>query len=518
MYVTQGLRRARQVKPKGASTIFRDRRRTWSDTLDRVSRLAGGLLTLGMSKGGRAAILALNSDRYLEYLFSLPWIGGVVVPLNTRLAPPEIEYILADSGTEVLFVDEHFNNVLSALAGKMPSVKHIVYLGEDTPPAGSIGYEGLLAAAPAVDTMAGGRDLAGIFYTGGTTGKSKGVMLSHENLVTNAANAVVGVGYDIDAVYLHSAPMFHLADGASTLAVTMVGGAHVFVPRFDPADCLATIQREKVTKALFVPTMINMLVNSPRIREFDVSSLTRVLYGASPMPDAVLKKALEILPGCQFVQAYGMTEVAPIATLVDPRYTTVTGPYAGRIKSCGQAALLCEVKIVDELGKETPRGTVGEVAIRGPNVMLGYWNKPEATAAALRDGWYYTQDGGYMDDEGFVFIVDRLKDMIISGGENIYSAEVESAVSTFDGVAEVAVIGVPDEKWGEAVHAIVVPRAGKSFTPEQLIAHCQKLIAGYKCPKSVEIRSEPLPLSGAGKILKTVLREPHWRGRDKRVS
>jgi len=336
--------------------------------------------------------------------------------------------------------------------------------------------------------------------------------------VVNAANAVPGLGYDMDTIYLHSGPMFHLADGASTLAVTMVGGVHIFVPKFDPADCLAAIQREKVNKALFVPTMVNMVVNFPRIREFDVSSLQSVLYGASPMPDAVLLKALEVLPGCQFIQAYGMTEVAPIATMIDPRYTTLTGPYAGRIKSCGQAALLCEVKIVDDHDNEVPRGTVGEVLVRGPNVMLGYWNKPEATKEALRGGWYHTQDGGWMDAEGFVYIVDRLKDMIISGGENIYSAEVESALSTLDGVAEVAVIGIPDEKWGEVVHAIVVPRAGKTLTSAQVIEHCHKLIAGYKCPKSVAIRNEPLPLSGAGKILKTNLREPYWRGREKRVN
>lgn len=518
MYVTQALRRALQVKPHGTATIFRDRRRTWPQSVERVAKLAGGLKSLGLSAGGRAAILALNSDRYFEYLFAVPWAGGVTVPINTRLAPPEIEYILADSGSEILFVDENFKPALAALSGRMPSVRRIVYMGDDAPPAGAVAFESL-ARAPAVpDALVGDRELAGIFYTGGTTGKSKGVMLSHENLVINAANAVPGLGYSMDTIYLHSAPMFHLADGASTFAVTMVAGTHVFVPRFDPGDCLDAIQREKVTHGQFVPTMINMLANFPKVRDYDLSKLKRILYGASPMPEAVLLRALEIMPHCEFIHAYGMTEVAPIATLLDPRYTTLTGPYAGRIKSCGQAAILCEIKVADENGDEVPRGTVGEILIRGPNVMLGYWKKPEATAEALRGGWYHSGDGGKMDDEGFLYIVDRLKDMIISGGENIYSAEVESAISTLDGVAEVAVIGIPDDKWGEAVHAIVVPRAGRTLTADDVIRHCHTLIAGYKCPKGVTIRAESLPLSGAGKVLKTNLREPYWRGREKRVN
>jgi long-chain acyl-CoA synthetase len=517
MYITQGLKRAAQVKPNGVSTVFRDRRRTWRETEERVARLAGGLERLGLSKGGRAAILALNSDRYFEYLFAVPWAGGATVPLNTRLAAPEIAYILEDSGTEILFMDEGFVAMLDPLEEQVAKLKAVVHLGDDKAPAGMRAYESLLAAKPVEDAMVGGRELAGIFYTGGTTGKAKGVMLSHQNLVANAANAVAGIGYNTDSVYLHAAPMFHLADGSSTLAVTMVGGTHVFVPKFDPADCLAAIQRERVTNGVFVPTMINMLVNFPRIGEYDISTLTRIMFGASPMPEAILRKALEVLPGCRFIHGYGMTEVAPIATLLDPRYTTLEGPYAGRIRSCGQAAVLCEVKIVDEQDNEVPRGTAGEVLVRGPNVMLGYWNKPEATAQALRGGWMHTGDGGYMDEQGFVYIVDRLKDMIITGGENVYSAEVESAISSLDSVAEVAVIGIPDDTWGESVHAIVVPRPGRTLTPEQVTAHCRTQIAGYKCPRSVEIRSEPLPLSGAGKILKTALREPFWRGREKRV-
>jgi long-chain acyl-CoA synthetase len=213
-----------------------------------------------------------------------------------------------------------------------------------------------------------------------------------------------------------------------------------------------------------------------------------------------------------------MTEAAPLVTSFDPRYAVLEGPDAGRVKSCGQAGHLVEVRIADVQDREVPRGTVGEVQARGDNIMLGYWNMPDLTEQALRGGWYHTGDAGYMDEDGFVYIVDRLKDMIITGGENVYSAEVENAISTLDGVAEVAVIGIPDEKWGEVVHAIVVPRAGSTVSQEQIIAHCHTLIAGYKCPRTVTIRNEPMPISGAGKILKTVLRAPYWAGHEKQVN
>jgi len=517
MYVTQGLRRAAQIKPTAPGTIFRDRRHTWREVEDRVARFAGGLLRLGLSKGGRAAILALNSDRYFEYLLAVTRAGGAVVPINTRLAAPEVQYILEDSGAEILFIDDRFAPVLDALKGRLGSVREIIHLGDGPLPSGMRAYESLLSS-PIADVINGDVDIAGIFYTGGTTGKAKGAMLSHRNLVMNAANVIVAFGYDADSVYLHAGPMFHLADGASTLAITAVGGVHAFIPAFDPANFLETVQRERVTHTLLVPTMINMLMNFPKISDYDLSSLRRITYGASPMPDVLLRKAIETLPDVRFVHAYGMTEAAPLVTALDPRYSTLDGPDAGRSKSCGQAAHMVDVRIADAHDQEVPRGTVGEIQVRGSNIMLGYWNKPELTEQALRGGWYHSGDGGYMDEEGFVYIVDRLKDMIITGGENVYSAEVENAISVLDGVAEVAVIGIPDDTWGEAVHAVVVPRVGKSLTPEEVIAHCQTLIAGYKCPRSVEIRNEPMPLSGAGKILKTVLRDPYWAGRAKQVN
>ncbi len=518
MYLTQGLRRAARIKPNGPSTVFRDRRRTWRETAERVARVAGGMRGLGVAKGERIAILALNSDRYFELMYAIPWLGAAMVPLNTRLATPEIEYILEDSGSTTLFVDGAMKHHAEALAGKLPALKHLVYLDDDIVPPGMTAYEALAKTAPVGDVGAGGETLAGLFYTGGTTGRSKGVMLSHNNLVWNAMNAIAGIGFDGDTTYIHSGPMFHLADGASSFGVTVVAGIHAFVPRFDPLDCLQTIEREKVTHAQYVPTMINMICNHPRMAEFDISTLKLILYGASPMPEGVLRKALEVMPNCRFMHAYGMTEAAPILTLLPTRYTTLDGPYAGRIKSCGLPAHTAELKIVGPDRKEVPRGTSGEIAAKGPMIMQGYWNKPQETAAVLEDGWYYSGDAGYMDDEGFVFIVDRLKDMIISGGENVYSAEVENAISLLPGVAEVAVIGIPDARWGETIHAIIVPRAGANLTSEAVIEHCRTQIAGYKIPRSVAFRDQPLPLSGAGKVLKRDLREPFWKGFEKRVN
>ncbi len=512
MYLAQGLNRATTINPSGIASIFRDRRRPWAETSERIARIAGGLSQLGLAKGDRAAILALNSDRYLETLFAIPTAGAVIVPINIRLALPEIAYVLQDSGAKMLFLDEAFAGLpsqLSSLAG----VTELIYLGEGSAPSGMRPYESLLAASPAALDLAGGDDIAGIFYTGGTTGRSKGVMLTHRNLVSNASMVVPAVGYRFDSIYIHAGPMFHLADGMSTFAITMVGGTHVIIPRFEPTDMLAEIARNRVTNTVLVPTMINALANCPDLANYDVSSLRVIPYGASPMPEAVLKRASAALPGVRFLQVYGMTEAAPLVTAMD----LAIQPAGPRVRSCGRPALLMDVRIADVDDNEVPRGTFGEVQARGPNIMLGYWNQPEATSVALRGGWYHTGDGGIMDADGYVYIVDRLKDMIITGGENVYSAEVENAIATMDGVAEVAVIGIPDEHWGEAVHAVVVPRPGCALTAEQVIDHSRAIIARYKCPRSVQIREISLPLSGAGKVLKAQLRAPFWAGHEKRT-
>jgi long-chain acyl-CoA synthetase len=312
--------------------------------------------------------------------------------------------------------------------------------------------------------------------------------------------------------------MFHLADGAATFLVTACAGRHVFISRFDPSAFLQAVAKYRVTDTLCVPTMMNIVVHHPDVAATDTSSLGTIIYGASPMPEAVIRRAFEVMPHTRFIHAYGQSEAAPCMTLMPRDYHVLEGPKAGRLKSAGRAALICEVRIHDENDNEVPRGTVGEIVGRGDNVMLGYWKQPDMSAHTLRNGWLHTGDGGYMDEEGFLFVVDRLKDMIISGGENVYSAEVEQALYLHPDVAECAVIGVPDDQWGERVHAVVRPKPGTSPTAEGLIAHCKALIAAYKSPRSISLREDPMPVSGAGKILKTQLREPYWADKDKEVN
>ena len=518
MYLTQSLKRAMQVNRDGLATICAGRRWNWTEFGARSAKLAGALRGLGIKDGERAAILALNSDRYLEYFYAVPWAGGVFVRINTRLAPPEIAFWLNDSGSEILFVDDAFLAPLEALEGKLETVRTVIYLGDGDTPAGMLNYEEILAAAPAVDdALRGYDDLAGLYYTGGTTGRSKGVMLSHRNLVSNALNVIPAFGFKHGTNWLHAAPMFHIADGLAAFGMTMVAGHHVFIPSFTPEVSLEAIERHRVTNALFVPTMVNMLVNHPDIANYDLSSIKSIVYGASPMPEAVIMRAMEVMPDCEFTHAYGQTECAPLVTMTGPEFHVLEGPNAGKFKAAGQAVLGVEVRIVDDNDTEVPRGTVGEICCRGPNVMLGYWQQPELTAETLRGGWMHSGDGGYMTEDGFVYVVDRIKDMIISGGENVYSAEVENAVYQHPAVAECAVIGIPSERWGEAVHAIVRLKDGAAADAEALIAHCRALIAGFKCPRSVAFRDQPMPLSGAGKILKTELREPYWEGQEKQV-
>ena len=518
MYFTQGLKNAIQLKSNAIATIDGKRRQTWKELGGRVAKLAGALKTLGLPEGGRAAILALNSDRYFEYYYAVPWAGGVFVPLNIRLAPPELIFLLNDSGTEILLVDDEFASTLPALVDKLETVRHIVRISDHAPQANTLDYEAILEAAdPIPDAIAGGAELAGIFYTGGTTGLPKGVMLSHDNLIFNALNALIVSGYNANSLYLHAAPMFHMADATSVCGLTMVQGTHVFIPKFDPETTLRVIAAEKITNVTLVPTMINMLVNFSRVADYDLSTLKRIWYGASSMPMEIMKKSMEIIPDCQFAQSYGMTELSPLATILEEKYHQLENP-SQKMKSVGTAVPAVEMRIVDEKDQEVPRNIVGEVVVRGDNVMLGYWNRPQDTAKAVRDGWMRTQDAGYMDEDGFIYITDRMKDMIISGGENIYSTEVENKIYEHPAVESCAVIGIPDDKWGEKVHAIVDLKKSASATEEELITFCKERLAGYKCPRSVSFQSEPLPLSGAGKILKSKLREPYWMGKEKQVN
>jgi long-chain acyl-CoA synthetase len=508
MSVLQGLRRACQINPNGIAAIAGGRRRTWTEFRERVARYAGVLRAAGVARGDRVAILSLNSDAYLEYFYAVPWAGALAVPLNTRLAAPELVAVLNDAGAVALVVDETFAAMLPALVPHLASVNTVFVSATATAPPGATALDAAIDAAEPIDAAeASAADLYGIFYTGGTTAASKGVMLSHGNIIANAMNMMAESPFTPATVYLHAAPMFHLADCSATFTLTAAAGTHTFVPRFDPPSAMRAIQDLQVTNSILVPAMIGMLVNAPTIGEYDLTSLKTLMYGGQSISEAILRRAIAALPGCGFLQAYGMTELSPVATFLPPRYHATDGPDAGKLRAAGRAAYTVEIRIVDDEDREVPRGTVGQIVVRGPIVMQGYWNQPALTAAALRGGWMHTGDGGYMDGDGFVFVVDRIKDMIITGGENVYSAEVENAIYQHPAVAMCAVIGVPDEEWGERVHAVIALKPGQTLSESEIVAHCRGLIAGYKCPRTVNLRTEPLPLSGAGKVLKTVLRK-----------
>jgi acyl-CoA synthetase (AMP-forming)/AMP-acid ligase II len=510
------IERAARLNPNGMATQYLSRSQSWSEMAERVRRLAGGLRKFGIEEGERVAILSLNSDRYYESLFAVPWAGYCVVPLNTRWALPENEYALSDSGSRALVFDDTFTDQAKILFNDSAELLAAVYMGEGECPGWASSYEQLVADnTPAEISQRCDNDMAGIFYTGGTTGFPKGVMQSHTAIWASAVGALPGFTMTRNSVYLHAAPMFHMADFAGSMNAVLSCASNVILSSFDPGQVLTTFGESNITHSLLVPAMIKMVLNHPNAATADVSSLQYLLYGASPMPAATLEQCMTLWPGVGLVQAYGQTELAPIVSLLSLEDHRDGGE---KLKSAGRPTPVNDVRIVDEEGKECPLNVSGEVVVSGPHTMLGYWNKPEETAKALRNGWVYTGDAGLFDDDGYLYIVDRVKDMVVTGGENVFTTEVENAVISHDSVQDVAVIGIPHEEWGEAVHAIVILHPGQTATEESLIAHCRASIAGYKLPKSVSFRNEPMPLSGAGKVLKTELRKPFWEGRDRQVN
>jgi long-chain acyl-CoA synthetase len=512
MRITQSLHRAVSVRPHAVATIDEDRKRSWAEVEDRVARFAAVLRTLGAEVGDRVAILAQNCDTFYEAYYAAMWAGAVLVPLNTRLSPAEIGFQLDDAGVKLVLYGREFANVVAALRER--GQRTFLALDEAAVLSDPVHAPLLAEAARIEDCGRGGDDLAAIFYTGGTTGLPKGVMLSHRNLTAMAINLIMALKVDEDCVNLHSAPMFHLAD-IGTIMTTMVAGTHVFVRRLDEAAMFDSIEHNRVSHIFTVPAVIDRLARHERAQTANLSSLKFLGYGGAPMHMAVLDRARARFPGVDFGQGFGMTEMGA-ATFLGPKYHR-PGADTAKLKSAGQPCYGYELMVIDPEGREVPRGTVGEIVGRGDNVMLGYWNRPVETAEALRNGWMHTRDAGFMDEDGFVTITDRLKDMIVTGAENVYSIEVENAVLQHPAVMDCAVIGVPDEKWGERVHAVLVLKSDATIDLDGLAAFCRDRIAGYKCPKSVEVRAEPLPRSAAGKVLKTELRRPYWANRERAV-
>lgn len=500
MTLTMGLRRSLAMDAGAEALVSDEARLTHHEMVDRVACLAAVLRDLGMQEGDRVAMLAPNSHRYIEFYFGVLWGGGIVVPVNSRFALAEMIEQVRNAEPVALIVDDTFVDMGVELANSVQSIKALITTGKADASRCSVRFiryeDALQAMKPAPDAMRRDDDIACLFYTGG----------------------IAHLGLNDSLVHLHSGPLFHLGAGGRVYATAVVGGKHVVIARFTPEQALSTIARERVTVATFVPTMLTMLLQLPDLQTYDLSSLRLITYGASPMPEPVLQECLRRLPHVRFAQSYGMTELSPVATMLGAEDHRLDAP-PGRLRSAGRPVYSAEVRIVDADDRELPHGEIGEIIVRGPIVMKGYWRKPELTAQTLRGGWMHTGDSGYFDDDGFLFIADRIKDMIISGGENVYSIEVENAICSHPDVAQCAVIGIPDPRWGEAVHAIVVPRAGSdSLTSETIIAHCRPLIAGYKCPRSIDIREEPLPQSSVNKIDKAALREPFWRNLARQVN
>jgi long-chain acyl-CoA synthetase len=494
------LRRAVQLAADRPAVTCGGTAVTYAEMWERCRRLAGALRGLGVEEGDRVGVVSPNCHRYLEIYQAVPGAGMVLVPLNQRHSDAELRYALEDSGTKVLFTGR-------PVADLPACVERVIDVASD--------FEPLIAGAAPVDFQDHVReeDLAGLFYTGGTTGTAKGVMLTHRNLVANAMHLQLCWPFSAGTVWLVTAPLFHLAGSIAVLSTIWNAGRHVVLSAFDPGAVLDLIESERVTATLVVPSMLAAMNEEQLARPRDVSSLELIAFGGAPSATATLRRAHEAFPGARLLHIYGATETAPIATTMLGVEEMLDSP---RAQSCGQPAVGVDVEIRTADGARAAVGEVGEVVVRGPNVMGAYWNKPRETAAVLRDGWYATGDLGYMDEEAFVYLVDRAKDMIVTGGENVYCTEVEDVLYRHAAVLEAAVFGIPDAKWGEAVHAVVVPRA--PVTAEELIGHCRAAIGAYKVPRRIDLRAEPLPKSGAGKVLKRELRAPFWDGRESMVS
>ncbi len=488
---------------------------TFAQHVERVCRLSDALRNqLGVGRGDRFAVMALNSHAFLE-LYHAGFLGaGVINPLNLRLAPLELEFILRDSGTEVCFADAFFAPIIDRVRERV-GIGTVVLIGEGDVPHDAA-YEDVLAAGrPVVPDEPEEDDPVILMYTGGTTGTPKGVLIDSRAAMLDMYKIGVRFPFEgADHVYLHQTPMFHAASFGGVLVVPAGGGTTTYVGLFDPATVLDAIEREQVTTTVMVPTMVQMLLDHPAYAPERLASLRFLSYGASPMPTALLERLRKDVPHVDLYQGYGMTESSGLLTVLGPEEHREGGAL---LESVGRPLTGTVLSVRTPTGAEVAPGEVGEVWARAGNFMRGYWNRPAETAAAFADGWYHTGDAGRIDGRGYLYLVDRVKDMIVTGGENVYSAEVENALASHPAVAQVAVIGIPSDRWGESVHAIVVLKPGASATEQELQDWARERIAGYKVPKSVEVRTEPLPLSGAMKVLKRDLRAPYWEGRERRV-
>jgi long-chain acyl-CoA synthetase len=510
------MSRERAAERPGAPAItYQDRTISYGELDARSNQVARALRAAGIERGDRVAILDKNVPEFFELLLGAVKLGAVLAAVNWRLAPLEILQVVNDSTARVLLVGAEFLPCVEEIESKLETVELIVTTESGT---NRPGFAEWRDAQPSDDLRVdvSADEVAVQFYTSGTTGLPKGVMVAHRAMFSLVTAANAALRLTRDSVAMVAMPCFHIA-GAGWGLICLIDGAHIVLLReVDPAVVLRDIPRYGITHAVYVPAVLQFLLAVPEVEQTDFSSLDTILYGASPISEDVLVKSIEVF-GCRFLQAYGLTETDGAVVLLPPEDHDVGGPNAHRLRAAGLPMPGVELRVVDGEGNDCAVGEVGEVWIRSPSNMEGYWNLPEATAASITpDGWFLSGDAGYFDADGYLYIHDRIKDMIISGGENIYPAEIESALMGHPAVADVAVIGVPDQQWGEAVKAIVVRAPDADLTDHELMVFSRERLAHYKCPTSVDW-TDALPRNPSGKILKTDLREPYWQGEERRV-
>ncbi len=496
MIHTHSLGRAARCFPERTALVSDGRRTTFRELHDRVANIAAALRRQGFGPGDRLAILLPNEPEYIELVYACAWLGAIAVPLNTRLSSVELDHILTDAEPHGLIQHSSLPSPTAEVPWRLMLDEKPLTVPRDSTP--DVFYDPGAALA--------------LIYTSGTTGNPKGVVVTHEDVLENVHHLNYWMPCREGGVYLHSTPMFHIADFPFLFAAPAFGACQTAIPKFSPRSFSETVQRERATHTVLVPTMLNLLVQFPELAQYDLSSLEQLGYGGSPVSRELIHRIREALPGVKLVQVYGLSETGFLTGLRDHEHT------ADRLTSCGRPCPGIDVRIVDESGKEVEAGRHGELVARGANVMRSYWNNPAETHLAFRDGFFRTGDVGYQDADGYFFILDRLKDMIVTGGENVYCGEVEAVIYEHPAVREAAVFGIPDPQWGELVMACVALKPGKSLSADELAAHCRRSLAGYKVPRRIEFSEIELPKSGSGKILKRILRDRFWAHQERAVS
>ena len=495
MIHTHSLGRAVRYYPERTAFASSEERSTFRELHTRVGRIAAALAQRGFRTGDRLGLLLPNEREYVELVYACAWLGVIAVPLNTRLSQKEIDHVLVDAAPHGLIRHSSLAAPSAELPGQLVIDKEPLELGNDSFPADVYDPDAVFA----------------LIYTSGTTGRPKGVALTHANILANLDHVNYWMRYREGGVYLHAAPIFHIADFPFMFASPAFGTCQVTIPKFSPEAFCETVERERVTHTVLVPTMINLLTQFADLTKYDLTSLEHLGYGGSPIAPELIHGTRKMLPGTKLVQVYGLSETGFLAGLQDHEHTE------NRLTSCGRPCPGIEIQVVDNEGKEVAAGQHGELVARGTNVTRGYWNNLRETNAVFRDGMFRSGDIGYQDADGYIYILDRLKDMIVTGGENVYSGEVEAVIYQHPAVQEVAVFGIPDPKWGELVMAYVVLKPVLALSADELISFCRRSLANYKVPRRVEFSETELPKNGSGKILKRNLRERFWAGQKRAV-